>query len=138
MKKIIASIVVLILGGTIALAPLATTPVYATSGADCTCENGNKGHEIDAAILTGICDCGGGEAIKHILSLVVRIMTVLIGILAAIGVAIAGVQYVTAGANEERTRKAKRHIFEIVIGIAAYVLIFVVLQWLIPDFTPFG
>ena len=65
-------------------------------------------------------------------------MTVGIGILATIGVVVSGIQYITAGGNEERTRKSKRRIFEIVIGVAAYVLIFAVLNWLIPDFKPFG
>lgn len=79
-------------------------------------------------------DDGNGSAIKNILKLVVRIMSVGIGVLAAIGIAVSGVQYLTAGGNEEKTRKAKRRIFEIVIGMAAYALIYAALAFLLPDF----
>ncbi|MBR3321398.1 MAG: hypothetical protein IKG04_05720 [Exiguobacterium sp.] len=73
-----------------------------------------------------------------ILMLVVRIMTVGIGIIGAIGITVSGIQYITAGGNEEQTRKAKRRIFEIVIGFLAYVLLYAVLSFLVPDFKPFG
>ena len=80
------------------------------------------------------CDNGGGSSIVDILQLIINILSVLIGVLAAIGVAVTGVQYLTAGGNEEKTRKAKRRLFEIVIGVAAYVLLYVFLNWLIPSF----
>ena len=64
-------------------------------------------------------------------------MTVGIGILGAIGITVAGIQYITAGGNEERTRKAKRRIFELVIGFFAYILIYAALTFLVPDFKPF-
>ena len=71
----------------------------------------------------------------HVLKLVVDIMSVGIGILGVIGISISGVQYLTAGGNEEQTRKAKRRIFEIVIGLGIYVLIYALLQWLLPGFN---
>ena len=70
--------------------------------------------------------------------MVVNIMSVGIGILAVIGISVSGIQYLTAGGNEEKTRKAKRRIFEIIIGIAIYVLIFALLQWLLPGFNGIG
>ncbi len=126
MKKILYSILAAVMGISAAATPMmASVPVYA----DC----------YQGAILSEDCtDQGHGSGITHILNLVVRIMTVGIGILAAIGVTVAGVQYLTAGGNEERTRKSKRRIFEIVIGIVAYVLVFAVLDWLIPGFDPYG
>jgi len=70
--------------------------------------------------------------------MVVNIFTVAIGILAAVGIAITGTQYLTAGPNEEKTRKAKRRLIEIIIGVAAYVLIYSLLVWLLPGFKGFG
>ena len=61
-------------------------------------------------------------------------MTVGIGILGVVGITIVGIQYLTAGGNEEKTRKAKRRLYEIVIGLVAYVLIYAFLQWLLPNF----
>ena len=81
------------------------------------------------------CDSGNGEAIWDILKLVVRIMTTGIGILAILGVIIVGIQYLTAGANEEQVRKSKRRLSEIVIGVIAYVLIYALLDFLIPNFS---
>ena len=126
MKKILYSILAVVMGLGVVTAPvMVSAPVYA----DCW---------YDGALLDVCEDDGKGSGVIHILNLVVRIMTIGIGILAAIGITVAGIQYITAGGNEERTRKSKRRIFEIVIGVAAYVLIFAVLNWLIPDFKPFG
>ena len=87
---------------------------------------------VSTAILNG---CSKPE---DILKLVVEIMTIGIGIVGAIGITIAGIQYITAAGNEEQTRKAKRRIFEIVIGFFAYALIYAALSFLIPDFKPFN
>ena len=59
-------------------------------------------------------------------------MSIGIGILGVIGITIVGIQYLTAGGSEEKTRKAKRRMFEIVIGIVAYVLLYWFLKWLLP------
>ena len=147
MKKILYSILAVVMGAGVVAAPMVTSaPTYAAS---CTCiSSGQQG--VVTAILgeSGVdergqpvncsCDDGKGSGVINILNLVVRIMTVGIGILATIGVVVSGIQYMTAGGNEERTRKSKRRIFEIVIGVLAYVLVFAVLDWLIPGFNPYG
>ena len=81
-----------------------------------------------------VCDNGDGESIKYILQTVVDIMSVLIGILGVIGITITGVQYLTAGGSEEKTRKAKTRMFDIVIGLVAYAVVYAFLKWLLPDF----
>ena len=62
-------------------------------------------------------------------------MTAGIGILATIGIVISGVQYLTAGDNEDQVKKSKRRIFEIIIGLAAYALIAALLTWLLPGYS---
>lgn len=122
MKKIITAIISLILGFS-----LVTVPVYAE------CPEGY----VETAILgENHCfrDDGKGGGIIHILELVVDIMTVGIGVLGVIGIVIAGTQYLTAGDKEDQVKKAKRRIFEIVIGLAAYALIYAILKWLLPSF----
>lgn len=69
-----------------------------------------------------------------ILNLVVDIMSIGIGILGVIGITVVGIQYLTAGGNEEKTRKAKQRMFEIVVGLVSYVVIFAALKWLMPGF----
>lgn len=117
-KKLITSLLALAMPALIALPAFADD---ADANADC----------VDTAILNG---CGG---IEGILELVVRVMTIGIGILGVIGITVAGIQYITAGGNEEQTRKAKRRLFEIVIGLAVYVVLYAALYWLVPDFHPF-
>lgn len=119
MKKIFAAILALIMSITFAF----SIPAFAD---DCvqTAILGNN-HEV--------CDNGDGSSITYVLNLVVDIMSVLIGILGVIGITITGIQYLTAGGSEEKTRKAKRRLFEIVIGLAVYAVMYALLSWLLPN-----
>ena len=78
------------------------------------------------------CDGGGDTGIWSILSLVINIFSIGIGVLAVTGIVIVGVQYITAAGDVGKTTKAKRRMFEIVLGLAAYVLLWALLQWLVP------
>jgi hypothetical protein len=124
MRKIILSILAIFMGGVLVAAPVfAECPencVPTSVLGDTTGTNGEKCK----------CDDGKGSSILSILNLVVDIMTIGIGILGVIGISVTGIQYLTAGGSEEKTRKAKRRMLEIVIGLAAYVLIYSVLKWL--------
>ena len=92
-----------------------------------------KNDGVETAILT---DCGNDpNGVECILKLVVDIMSIGIGILGVIGIVIVGLQYLTAGGNEEKTRKAKQRMFEIIIGLVAYVAIYAILRWLLPSFN---
>lgn len=97
---------------------------------------------VDTAILGSgnkSCDDGSGSAIRDdILKVVVNVMTVGVGILGVLGITIVGIQYLTAGGNEEKTRKAKRRMFEIVIGVMAYVVLTALLSFLIPGYKAFS
>lgn len=115
-------------------------PVQAAA---CTCNSSGKtgvqvstlgepGTDANGNAVNCSCDDGTGSSVFNVLDLVVNIMTVGVGVLAAIGLTVSGIQYLTAGGNEERTRKSKRRIFEIIIGLAVYVAIYAILQWLVP------
>ncbi|MBR3144211.1 hypothetical protein IKF12_03400 [Candidatus Saccharibacteria bacterium] len=79
------------------------------------------------------CDSSDGEgAALSVLGLAVRIVTVAVGVLAAIGITIVGVQYLTAKDNEEQVRKAKKRLVQLVIGLVAFVLLSAVANFLIP------
>lgn len=75
-----------------------------------------------------------GKGIRCIIELVVDVMTVGIGILAVIGIIVVGVQYLTSGGNDEKAKKAKRRLLEVVIGVVLYVIAYAVLKWLMPSF----
>lgn len=135
MKKLLSSIAVtaLIIGSFVSLPVFTSVPVYADGNCTCTDKETGKvsdGNYIDAAILSNVCECGHGEGVRHIINLVVDIMSVGVGILAVAGIGISGIQYLTAGGNEEKTRKAKRRIFEIVLGLAVYVVSYALFKFL--------
>ena len=120
MKKILAGLMALVLSFSAMAAPVMA--------------EGDNDKGVPTAILD---TCGrADDGIACILNLVVNIMTIGIGVLGVLGITIVGVQYLTAGDNEEKTRKAKRRMFEIVIGLVAYVAVYALLSWLIPDFNP--
>ena len=123
-QKILPVIMTILMGLGLIAPSLNVAPVYAADKAD-------------AAILKGCAgeEAGGGEGIICIVKLVANIMTVVIGIAGVIGIVVVGIQYLTAGGNEEQTRKAKRRLFEIIIGVAVYALAYGLLSWLLPGFN---
>jgi len=123
MKKILAAIMALAM-----VAMGANTPVMATGVV------GTFGDDNLANVLTDCGDPDNKDGIGCVLKLVVEILSIGVGILAVVGISVSGIQYLTAGGSEEKTRKAKRRIFEIVIGLALYVILYALLQWLLPGF----
>lgn len=88
-----------------------------------------------AGVDTSLVECqssAGGGAIREVLMIVVNTLTIGIGILAVIGITIVGTQYLTAGGNEQQVTKAKKRMFEIVVGIGVYIAMWGLMQWLLP------
>ena len=126
MKKITMLAVALVMG-----AFSFTTPVMATNSLN------SFAAETDAIILQDCAnknDDGKGGGIICVLELIVDILSIGVGILGVIGISVVGIQYLTAGGNEEQTRKAKRRMFEIILGLAVYAVIFALLKFLLPGF----
>lgn len=134
MKKIIFYVIM----ATLSLLLILPTPVFAV----CSDEQKENGC-VDTSILgSDGCSCGkdqeqnnNGEGIIHIIELVIDIISTGIGIFGVIGISYAGIQYLTAGGSEEKVRTAKRRIYEIVIGLAAYAVMYAFLKWAIPNFN---
>ena len=123
MKKVLIAIAAFILSlGSF------TVPAMATNGL-------TSFGETQANILTGCAkenEDGHGGGIMCIINLVIDILSIGVGILGVIGISIAGIQYLTAGGNEEQTRKATSRLFEIVIGLAIYVVLYAIVKFLMP------
>ncbi|MDO4611920.1 MAG: hypothetical protein Q4B29_00435 [Candidatus Saccharibacteria bacterium] len=146
MKKILLAIAAIFIG---AFGLLVSTPTFAAK-INATNSKGEtrqfeEGSCVETAILAewdtdgdgkmdSACDGGNGDSVIGILEIVLNIMTVCIGIVGAIGITVVGIQYMTAADNEEQVRKSKRRMLEIVIGFAAYVLVYALLKWLLPSF----
>ena len=120
-----------------------SSPSSSSSSSSSSGSSSSQKHEFspaqstyDGTVETGLFgklqDDGKGCGIYMILTLIVDILTFGVGIAAAIGIGIAGTTYLTAKGNEQQAAKAKRRIYEIVIGIVAYVAIYASLNFLLP------
>lgn len=76
--------------------------------------------------------------VMKLLEIVLSILVYGLGVAAVLGVVIAGILYMTARDNEQQVATAKRRLYEIVIGLIAWALMFTLLNWLIPGGLNFG
>ena len=83
-------------------------------------------------VTTAILECNetAENSIFNLLNTAIDIMSVAVGILGIIGITVFGVQYLTAGGNEQKVTKAKRRLFEVIIGLIVYAVLFSALRWL--------
>ena len=127
MKKFLLSII-----AALAVFTMNSAPAYA----ECTEAQLEKGCVNTSILGENGCSCKSGETaekgegVGRILELVVQIMSIGVGILGVVGITIVGIQYLTAGGSEEKTRKAKRRLVEILIGLAVYAVMAALLTWL--------
>ena len=122
MKKLLLALTLAI---TVVGGAFVTRPAFAS------CSDDDK---VSTSILTGDEACTtNGEGIKSLLTMIADIMSAGVGVLGVIGIVIVGIQYLTAAGNEEKTRKAKRRLLEIVLGVAAFILLAAVLKFLVPS-----
>ena len=68
----------------------------------------------------------------QILKLVLNIVVYGLGAAAVLGTVIAGIMYMTARDNESQVARAKTRLYEVVIGLVAWALMYAVLNWLLP------
>lgn len=87
---------------------------------------------IDTALLGEICDDCHGSAIMKLLVLAIQILSGLVVVLAVVGVIICGYQVLTSSGDVNKLSKAKKRLSNIVIGLVAYAVMFIALDFLIP------
>lgn len=108
----------------VAMIGAASTPsVYADCG-------GAKTSVINCT--TGAGTSAKDSAIWTLLLVILNIMTAGIGILAVGGIVYGSLLYASAGDKADQTKKAIEIITNVVIGIVAYGLMYLILNFLIP------
>ncbi len=90
---------------------------------------------VDTAIIA--CDQDGTGGIEEtgiwgVLILAINILTGLVAVAALGGIVYGSILYTSAGGNAEQTKKAMGIITNVVIGIIAYGLMYVGLNFLVP------
>ena len=87
---------------------------------------------IDTVIFGQVCDDCRGGAIMKIIVEVFQIFSMGIIVLATIGIIICGIKIITARDSAEQIAKAKKRILEIVVGIALYIMMFLIVNLFVP------
>ena len=87
-----------------------------------------------AGVETNIinCDENASGGIFHLLSIIINILTMGVGVLAVLGITYAGIQYLTSSGDEQKIVQAKKRIYNVVLGLLAYGILWTGTQWLIP------
>ncbi len=145
MRKLMSKILVVMLAGFVALAPLGVVGEAWARPVTMPEEDGGDGHTEteseagDADSKPAIDDKApdtailpDGMDIEGLLKLLLNIIVYGLGAAATLGVIIAGIMYMTARDNEAQVAKAKNRLIEVVIGLVAWALMYVVLNWLLP------
>lgn len=126
--------------GLLLVAAAAFVPTLPAAAA-CDTKNGNICCGDTATSIIGGSTCSGindksansqDSGVWKILIFILQIMTAGVGILAVGGIVFGAVLYTTAGDKPEQTKKAIGIITNVVIGIVAYGLMYLVLNFLIP------
>lgn len=86
---------------------------------------GNATASCDTSILTCM-------KIEDLIAFIINILTAGVGIVAVGALVYAGILYTTAAGNPDQTKKAITMITNIVIGIIAYALMYLVLNFIVP------
>ena len=129
-KKIL---LILTLLASVFLCFFAATAVFAEEGASGVQLAPEKDPEC-ATILKAFCNSSGNDIIE-ILKFVIGIFTVGIVVLATIGIIWCGFIIMTARDDASQVTKAKKRLFEIVIGIVIWAISSGLLAMLLPTFT---
>ena len=112
---------------------LGESDVVLCDGKRCwTAKPGEVPGKCTSLLPSSLCENAEGEGIVQLLSMGLNILTAGVGILATIGLVISGIQYTAARDDAGKVAKVKSRIFNIVIGLLAYGVMWLTLEWLIP------
>ena len=87
---------------------------------------------VNTTFFGNIKDEGDGCGVYLILNYIIDFLAFGVGIAAVIGITVSGITYMTAGGNMNKTIKAKRRIYEIVIGLIVYLTLWSILSFILP------
>lgn len=90
---------------------------------------------VETAIVN--CNQSGEGSVENtglwgVLILAINVLTGLVAVAALGGIVYASILYTSAGGNTEQTKKAMQIIMNVVIGVVAYGLMYVGLNFLVP------
>lgn len=92
---------------------------------------------LDDPTPQDVSDCDGGSCINDNYIVImakwaINILGALVGVVVVAVIVFAGIEYSSSGGDPNRTAAAKGRIINAIIALAAYMFLYIILQWLIP------
>lgn len=84
---------------------------------------------------TGSAGLAGAKSIGEVITIVLKILLTLAGVVAVVFIIYAGYSYVTSGGNEEQSTKAKKILLNAILGLVLIILAFVIVSVLTNTLT---
>ena len=106
---------------------LSLAPVVAPSFAYAACAPGDP-QCVDVCGNATNCNL----FVENYINPLVKVLTALVGISAVISIIVAGIQYSSSADDPGTVTKAKQRVFNVVIGLLAYIFLIALLNYLIP------
>jgi hypothetical protein len=75
---------------------------------------------------------GGNSIFDDYINPFVKLLSALVGVVVAISLVVAGIQYSASGGDPSKVAAAKKRIGNAVLALIMYLFMFAFLQWLIP------
>lgn len=97
-------------------------------------DDGPQLETVTDPAIAASANCNGVSCgiIANYINPAITLLTVLVGLAIVIGIIIGGLQIMTSAGDPQLNAKGKEHIRNALIAAVSYVLIFALLQWLIP------
>jgi hypothetical protein len=124
MKRFILSMVLVLVTtlGLSGVASLSTSSAYA-------CTDVTLGSPIDSSTSV---KCSGGGLIFNYLVIIIQFLSGAIGLVIVLMIVIGGVQYITSAGDPGAVKAAKQRIVNAITGLVLFLLMFAILNFLIP------
>jgi hypothetical protein len=112
-----------------------TSPAAAACGpASVVCKESVSADCSDNPTDSRIAKCiNSNEIITKVINPAIKVFSILVGVVAVVMLIIAGILYSSAQDDPKRISLAKKIIFDVLIGVAAYVFLFAFLNYVLPQ-----
>jgi hypothetical protein len=83
-------------------------------------------------VILNCVETENGCGLFMIINIVLTVITAGVTVLGILGIIISSIMYASARDNEDQVAKAKKRIMEVIIGLALWVFLYIIIQFLLP------
>jgi hypothetical protein len=110
-----------------------TTPVSPDTNPGETNISRNDAVQCDGSTPGGLQNClSNKNPLVSRFNQLINLLGIGVGVIVVIMIIVGGIQYTTAGSNPQAVSEAKKRILNAIIALVAFILLYSLLQWLVP------